>query len=219
MRTPSLCSAHMPAWHAAHAPPIAAAAACAHHAAFARQARGIKLPAWMQRGSRNSGDAETLEGEQAPEDLGSSVDPEVVDSIVDIAGPATMDAATWPTIHAGSWLNSYGVELLLQNIHDVSGLTWIAVIPLTTCVVRVFMLPLFIRLQRSMHKMAVMKPDMEALQVRLQKDQQRGMKQAEAVVRCLQIVVLAMLPCAAGAWTFVPHCLTRCSRICCVTSG
>jgi hypothetical protein len=162
MRRCLLSSSHSPAASAA------TAAFTAMSTFHAPQARGLKWGTW------GSSAAET--NPEAP------LDNETIEQIVALAGPATMDAATWPMVHAGTWYHTYAAELLLQQVHDLTGLSWIAVIPLTVIITRTALLPMFIQMQVTQHFMATCKPKLDMLQKQMMTSMEKGVSSADAVV-------------------------------------
>ena len=112
----------------------------------------------------------------------------MVEQIAQIAGPHTMDALTWPAVYAGCWPHTYGAELLLHGFHDLTGLTWMATIPLTAVLVRTVTLPAFVSMQRTSHFMALMKPKLEELQAQMTRSLEKGNSVKESTVRIAFLV-------------------------------
>ena len=159
--------------------PAFGGAACGTLPFAAGQSRGLKWPAWLG-GGRGSDDAVPVEALQVPEPL---LDVEAVEQIVALAGPQALDAATWPMIHAGAWYHTYAAELMLQSLHDMSGLTWFGVIPITVFLMRTATLPVMVEMQRASHHMAKSKGPMQAMMEKMQAQIERGKTAQQAQVR------------------------------------
>lgn len=98
---------------------------------------------------------------EVPAEVEPVLDVTAVERIVEVAGTGSMDAATWPMIHAGSWVNTYSAELLLKGLHDATGLSWLAVVPIAVILMRTMLLPVFIEMQKATHCMTTSQPEMQ----------------------------------------------------------
>jgi membrane protein insertase Oxa1/YidC/SpoIIIJ len=111
------------------------------------------------------------------------VDVELVDSIVQVAGPGQMDVKTWEMIYQGTSMpNVYLAESLLAMTHEMSGLSWLAAIPVTVIIMRSCTAPLHIMQQVNGHRMAVAAPKMQDAQRDMMLATERGVSIADAQV-------------------------------------
>eukprot|EP00892_Ulva_mutabilis_P009690 jgi/Ulvmu1/7093/UM033_0154.1 len=137
-----------------------------------QQVRHFSWAFW--RTSQTAPSSEELEPE-APE-----IDLAAVDTIVDMAGPATMDAATWGMIHSTAWPHTYAAELALATVHDSLGMSWIAAIPATVVLMRTAMAPFFILSQATAFKMSKAAPMVQDAQRQMMLSIERGVPFKEA---------------------------------------
>lgn len=108
---------------------------------------------------------------------------ELVDSIVQLAGPVSMDAATWASIYAETNLpNIWVAESLLAATHDTLGLSWMVALPMTVVIMRTAMSPLHVIALREGHKMAKANPLMQDAQKAMMLAMERGASSKEAQV-------------------------------------
>lgn len=114
---------------------------------------------------------------EAPE-----IDLAAVDTIVDMAGPATMDAATWGMIHSTAWPHTYAAEMALATFHDTFGLSWMVAIPVTVAVMRTSLAPFLIMSQATAHKMSKASPKIQDAQRDMMMAMERGVPIKEAQV-------------------------------------
>lgn len=111
------------------------------------------------------------------------VDVELVESIVEMAGPATMDASTWQAIYqATNWPHIWVAESLLSSAHDALGVSWMVALPLTVMVMRTVMAPMHIIAMREGHKMAKAAPLIQDAQKNMMLSMERGSSVQEAQV-------------------------------------
>lgn len=129
----------------------------------------------------------------APEEI----DLAAVDTIVEMAGPANMDAATWAMIHQDAWLHTYTAELALATFHDTFGLSWMVAIPATVFVMRTAMAPFLIMSQINAHKMSKAAPAVQDAQRQHMISLERGVPLKEAQV--LLIAVILLHSCRPGS--------------------
>ena len=143
------------------------------HGALDQQRRGLKWAFW-----RRDDDAAAAAPSEPP------VDTAVVEQIVALAGPDSMDAATWAMIHSGVWLHTWAAQGLLQSVHDATHMPWLLVIPMSVAVTRSALLPVLVYTQRVTHAMGEAKPKMDAAQLKFRAEMERGVPMQEAQVRC-----------------------------------
>lgn len=99
-----------------------------------------------------------------------------------MAGPSTMDAATWGMIHSTAWPHTYAAELALATFHDTFGLSWITAIPVTVLVMRTALAPFLIMSQVTAHKMSKAAPQIQDAQKTMMMAIERGVPIKEAQV-------------------------------------
>lgn len=126
------------------------------------------------------------------EDLPSDapdIDLAAVDTIVDMAGPSTMDAATWGMIHSTAWPHTYAAEVALAAFHDSLGFSWMVAIPSTVVVMRTAMAPFLIMSQSTAHKMGKAAPRLQDAQRDMMMAIERGVPFKAAQVRpgCMSV--------------------------------
>ena len=104
---------------------------------------------------------------------------------------------------------------LLETVHTTTGLPWWATVATCTLSARVCMLPVIVYTMRNGAKMAIMKPEMDAVQARFKaeqrtdpKAQERFQRDAQALMDKHKVHPLKMLlgPCA-------PRTLRRCAAV------
>ena len=104
---------------------------------------------------------------------------------------------------------------LLETVHTTTGLPWWATVATCTLSARVCMLPVIVYTMRNGAKMAIMKPEMDAVQARFKaeqrtdpKAQERFQRDAQALMNKHKVHPLKMLlgPCA-------PRTLRRCAAV------
>jgi membrane protein insertase Oxa1/YidC/SpoIIIJ len=103
------------------------------------------------------------------------VDLELVDSIVQMAGPISMDTTAWAAIYSETnWPNIWVAESLLASTHDTLGLSWMVALPMTVVLMRTAMAPLHILAMREGHKMAKASPLIQDAQKAMMLSMERG---------------------------------------------
>ena len=112
-----------------------------------------------------------------------SIDVELVDSIVQMAGPSNMDSATWAAIYSETnWPNIWVAESMLASAHDALGVSWMVALPATVALMRTVMSPMHIIALREGHKMAKANPLIQDAQKAMMLSMERGASTADAQV-------------------------------------
>lgn len=133
---------------------------------------------------------------QVSEALGAevpSVDLELVDSIVQMAGPASMDAASWAAIYSETnWPHIWVAESMLASAHDMLGVSWVVALPVTVALMRTAMSPMHVIALKEGHKMAKASPLVQDAQKAMMLSMERGGSTADAQVGRPQMLSVSL---------------------------